>query len=119
MRGPDSHMENAVFAELLESAREGGAIQRGERPASRTLAVESPDVRGVRERFDLSRSEFAGLLGVSVKTLQKWEQGRLSSGERTRLTTSPPVSPPPPSPSRAPLQQLARPRSPRPANAGE
>ena len=32
-------MNDALFAELLESVREGGAILRGEREASRTLFV--------------------------------------------------------------------------------
>ncbi|MDE2069872.1 MAG: helix-turn-helix domain-containing protein [Gammaproteobacteria bacterium] len=34
------------------------------------------DVRAIRERMDLSQSAFAALLGVSLRTLQDWEQGR-------------------------------------------
>ncbi len=34
------------------------------------------DVRVIRERLDLSQSAFAALLGVSLRTLQDWEQGR-------------------------------------------
>ncbi|MEZ5475914.1 MAG: helix-turn-helix domain-containing protein [Steroidobacteraceae bacterium] len=30
----------------------------------------------MRERTGLSQSEFARLLGVSIRTLQEWEQGR-------------------------------------------
>ena len=30
----------------------------------------------IRERTSLSQSEFAQLIGVSVKTLQNWEQDR-------------------------------------------
>lgn len=78
-------MNDEMFAELLESVREGGAILRGERTASRTFLVESPDVRGIRERFELSQSEFAGLLGVSIKTLQNWEQGRRSPRGAARV----------------------------------
>jgi putative transcriptional regulator len=37
-----------------------------------------PDVKQIRERYELSQNEFAALLGVSVKTLQNWEQGRRS-----------------------------------------
>ncbi len=34
------------------------------------------DVRAIRERMNLSQSAFAALLGVSLRTLQDWEQGR-------------------------------------------
>lgn len=80
-----NYMNDEMFAELLESVREGGAILRGERKASRTFLVEPPDVRGIRERFELSQSEFAGLLGVSIKTLQNWEQGRRSPRGAARV----------------------------------
>jgi len=69
-------MNNELFAELLESVRQGGAILRGEKAPSRKFEIEAPDVKGIRERFELSQSEFAALLGVSIKTLQNWEQGR-------------------------------------------
>jgi putative transcriptional regulator len=34
------------------------------------------DVKAIRERRGKSRSEFALMIGVSVSTLQNWEQGR-------------------------------------------
>ena len=37
-----------------------------------------PPFADVRIRMNLSQSEFARLLGVSVRTLQDWEQGRRS-----------------------------------------
>lgn len=80
-----SFLSDEMFTDLLENVREGGAILRGERPASRTFTVESPDVRGIRERFELSQSEFASLLGVSVMTLQNWEQGRRSPRGAARV----------------------------------
>jgi putative transcriptional regulator len=70
------YMSDDLFQELLESVREGGAILRGEKEASRTFKLEAPDVTSIRERYGLSQSEFAALLGISVKTLQNWEQGR-------------------------------------------
>lgn len=70
------YMDDDLFAELLESVREGGAILRNEKEASRTFMVEAPDVKRIRERYALSQTEFAALLGISVKTLQNWEQGR-------------------------------------------
>ena len=69
-------MKRRVFEELLDSVREGGAILRGQRTPSRRIAIRSSGVRVIRERTSLSQSEFARLLGVSVKTLQNWEQDR-------------------------------------------
>jgi len=34
------------------------------------------DVKKIREHLHLSQSAFAALMGVSIKTLQEWEQGR-------------------------------------------
>ena len=69
-------MKDELFDELMESVREGGAILRGEEVPTRQFEIESMDIKKLRERFDLSQSEFAGLLGISVSTLQNWEQGR-------------------------------------------
>ena len=72
----EEYMDDELFAELMESVREGGAILRGAKEASRMFAVETPDVKQIRERYQLSQTEFAALLGINVKTLQNWEQGR-------------------------------------------
>jgi putative transcriptional regulator len=69
-------MKPKMFEELLESVREGGAILRGQRKPSRRFEIRSSGVRAIRERTSLSQSEFAQLIGVSVKTLQNWEQDR-------------------------------------------
>jgi putative transcriptional regulator len=69
-------MKDEVFAKLVTSLRQAGAIMRGEAPASRIFAVDRADVRRVRSRYRLSQSGFAALLGISVKTLRNWEQGR-------------------------------------------
>ncbi len=71
-------MNEAMFAELVESVREGAAILRGEAEPSRTFAVEGPDVKHIRTGYNLTQSEFAAMLGISVDTLQNWEQGRRS-----------------------------------------
>ena len=69
-------MKAEMFDELLGSIREGGAILRGQKKPSRRFVVDAAGVRAVRERISLSQSEFAALIGVSVKTLQNWEQDR-------------------------------------------
>jgi len=65
-----------MFEELLGSVREAGAILRGRQKPSRRVVIQSSGVRFIRERTRLSQSEFAQLIGVSVKTLQNWEQER-------------------------------------------
>ena len=69
-------MKDELFSELVESLREGGAILRGEKGATRETRVEDPDVATIREGYGLSQTKFAALLGISVRTLQNWEQGR-------------------------------------------
>lgn len=68
-----------LAAELLQSVRE---MKAGEAQVVLSLAVEA------RQRTGLSQSQFAALLGVSVRTLQGWEQGRKqpSGAARTLLT---------------------------------
>jgi putative transcriptional regulator len=69
-----------IGAEILQGLRE---IKRGE--YGRVISV--PDITRVREKTGLSQARFAQLLGVSVRTLQDWEQGRRapSGAARTLL----------------------------------
>lgn len=70
-------MSENAFDELLESIREGGAILRGERPASRSFDFQEPDIKAIRESVQLTQLEFSSLIGVRLKTLQNWEQKRV------------------------------------------
>ncbi len=69
-------MKEEMFKELLESVRQAGAIRRGEMEPSRVFVDETPDVKGIRTKFGVSQEEFASLLGISVRTLENWEQKR-------------------------------------------
>jgi putative transcriptional regulator len=78
-------MKDELFAELVESVREGGAILKGKTAPSRNFEVEVPEVSRIREAYDLSQAEFAALLGISVDTLQNWEQGRRTPAGPARI----------------------------------
>jgi putative transcriptional regulator len=69
-------MNDELFSELISSVREAGDILRGHQDPSRRFDFEDPDVAAIRDEFGLSQSKFAALLGISVRTLQNWEQGR-------------------------------------------
>ena len=69
-------MKRQMFEELLDSVREGGSIVRGEKKPSRRVVIGAAGVRTIREGTRLSQSDFARLIGVSVKTLQNCEQNR-------------------------------------------
>ena len=66
-----------IGKEVLEGIRE---IKRGEHGR----VVNVPPVAAIRESTGLSQSRFAQLLGVSVRTLQEWEQGRRSPSGAAR-----------------------------------
>jgi putative transcriptional regulator len=58
-----------IGREILEAIQQ---LKRGEH--GRVMKV--PSVTKIREKTGLSQPRFAELLGVSVRTLQEWEQGR-------------------------------------------
>jgi len=69
-------MKKEMFDQLVASVKEAGKIHRGEAKASRTFVFQPEDVRKIREKLHKSQSEFAQMIGVSIGTLQNWEQGR-------------------------------------------
>jgi putative transcriptional regulator len=69
-------MNDKDFNNLAQSIKQAGKIKRGKMKASRTTTFNPADVRAIRSRLGKSQSEFALMIGVSVATLQNWEQGR-------------------------------------------
>jgi len=69
-----------IGREILGGLQE---LNRGE--AGRVINI--PPVSNIRQKVGLSQSRFAALLGISVRTLQDWEQGRRipSGAARTLL----------------------------------
>ena len=71
-------MDEKLFERLVESTKQAVDISEGNLKASRTFTFELPDdIKNIRsKKLHMSQEKFAALLGVSVRTLQEWEQGR-------------------------------------------
>jgi putative transcriptional regulator len=69
-------MKEEMFAELVESIKQAGRIQRGAKRAARRTVIGAPDVQHIRGNLGLSQKQFALLIGVSPRTVQNWEQKR-------------------------------------------
>ena len=94
-------MNKERFEELSEALRQAKAVRRGDAAPSRVWSVTRDShgklqrrqldpkayqqeqrvewentVSATRSRLRLSQNKFAELLGISVKTLHNWEQGR-------------------------------------------
>ena len=82
---PLSKAELAAYEETRDLAEELLQSVR-EMQAGKVHVVTSPVIEA-RKKTGRSRSQFAALLGVSVRTLQGWEQGRKkpSGAARTLL----------------------------------
>ena len=74
-------MTDKQLAKWEESRNIGQEILQGVRDikagrVGRRYTIESYPIVRAREKSGLSQAKFAELLGVSVRTLQDWEQGR-------------------------------------------
>ena len=68
--------KRAIGQEILEGIREIKAHKAGEK-ILRTHTLKKPaPPQIIRAKLQLSQSAFAGLMGVSLRTVQDWEQGR-------------------------------------------
>ena len=69
-------MKKEDFEKLAASIREAGEIKSGKKKPGRIYEITPPEIRNIRKKLNVSQNEFAIMIGVSVRTLQNWEQGR-------------------------------------------
>src|SRR5208282_4920261 len=73
---------------MISSAQEALAFAQGESNAAIVHIPDEIDTARIRKRINMSQSRFAAYIGVSVRTIQEWEQGRVvpSGAARAFLT---------------------------------
>jgi putative transcriptional regulator len=69
-------MKKENFEKLVASIKEAGEIKAGRQAPSRVDEIKPPEIKIVRDKLNVSQHEFALMIGVSLRTLQNWEQGR-------------------------------------------
>ena len=69
-------MNRDIGLEILEGLNEISNFKQGKVQLKTTELSEPSEPKIIRSKLKLSQSAFAGLLGVSIRTLQDWEQGR-------------------------------------------
>jgi putative transcriptional regulator len=78
--------ERKIGLEILEGIREIKAYKAGKKRLRTRRLKEPAPPQVIRANLNLSQSAFAALMGVSLRTVQDWEQGRRKpSGPATAL----------------------------------
>jgi putative transcriptional regulator len=72
----DAKKKRDIAQELREDLEILKAVKRGEVQLRRRTFVQVAPPAEIRNRLQLSQHDFAGMLGVSVRTVQEWESGR-------------------------------------------
>jgi len=68
-------MDDKLFEELASGIEEMKAVERGEASPARVTSITRTEVTRIRQSMNLSQPQFARMMGISVRTLQNWEQG--------------------------------------------
>ena len=75
-------MDKTLFDELRQSLREAKAIAKGETQTSRRFAIQTPDVKAVREQTGLSQSDFARLIELLTPNAETIAAMKAARGTR-------------------------------------
>jgi putative transcriptional regulator len=65
-----------IGQEILDGIREIKAYKAGKKTLRVHILKPPAPPKIIRAKLKLSQSAFAGLMGVSLRTVQDWEQGR-------------------------------------------
>lgn len=66
----------SFFVELKASLEEAVEIKNGTKIQARVTRYELADVKAIRKNLNITQSEMAKVLGISLDTIKCWETGR-------------------------------------------
>jgi len=69
---------------MIANAKQALAFANGENNACVVHIPDEIDTARIRKKINMSQSQFAAYFGVSVWTLQEWEQGRVAPSGAAR-----------------------------------
>lgn len=69
-------IDRNLGAEILDGINEIKQFKKGSLALRTNQLAEPSPPKMIRLKLKLTQSAFAGLMGVSIRTLQDWEQGR-------------------------------------------
>tara|TARA_R110001606_G_scaffold119109_1_gene249980 strand:- start:9 stop:296 length:288 start_codon:yes stop_codon:yes gene_type:complete len=69
-------VDRNLGAEILDGINEIKQFKKGNVALRTNQLAEPSPPKMIRLKLKLTQSAFAGLMGVSIRTLQDWEQGR-------------------------------------------
>jgi len=69
-------MKKNDFNELISSIDQARKIHKDKLKPGRVFKFNPVAVKNIRKKLQVSQSKFAYMIGVSIDTLQNWEQGR-------------------------------------------
>ncbi len=67
-----------IGIEILDGLKEIKKFKKGGIELKTTTLSDPSPAQVIRKKLELSQASFAGLMGVSIRTIQDWEQGRRS-----------------------------------------
>jgi len=68
--------EQTAGQRIISSAKQALAFVQGEDNSCIVHIPDEIDTVRIRKKIDMNQSQFAAYFGVSVRTVQEWEQGR-------------------------------------------
>jgi putative transcriptional regulator len=73
---------------MIASAKQALAFAKGQTKVGVAHIPDEIDTARIRKKIHMSQSHFAACVGVSIRTIQEWEQGRVvpSAAARAFLT---------------------------------